>query len=130
MFQHFVKDVTQGFGAHGADEATLDCACFVDEEFFRYAGNAIVEGDASLDVNHDWIGDVELSGEGCDGIVGVPDCDAYEFHGQVRIFSVDLGEDGGFSAARRAPGTPEVQHDDFASMLFQVDGGDSIEVWQ
>jgi len=107
-----------------ADEVAADIALAVDDEGLRPAGDGVLFGDGLLGIADGDEIEVMLQEEALVGRIALVDADGEDWEFRVRV--VELEERWGLFHAGRAPTSPEVEEDDFASVLRQVDRGGAV----
>ena len=125
--QQGFQDFSQQRCVGGAGELADDLPFPVDEEFFRYAPDAVADGNFTAFVDTVGIRMSLLLQKQLGVSRVVPQIDADELHAPVAELAVDLRQGRGLVAAGRTPGRPEVHHHDSSS---KVCGGDSPAAYE
>lgn len=108
----------------GADEFAAEEAAFVDDVGLGQELGAVEGVDAAVGVAHGGDLDVVLEEEAAIDVVGLVERDADD--GELRHAALEVEQAGQFFKARGAPGSPEIEDDDLAAELGEVDGLDAI----
>lgn len=104
-----------------AVKAGTDDALAIDEEGNGDAVNAAVEVAEVGVAHHDWVVHLELLNEWTDGGNAVVDGNAEHLEALGGVGFLPLNEAGHLDAAGTAPGSPEIEKNDLAAILREVD---------